>query len=80
MNWKFNSDHFTFLKFENPLSGSGVIPYAMMTLTRCAQTDTQTDTQTNRPSCRVDLALWAESTKKWKNLAFFKFRKIPSLY
>jgi hypothetical protein len=37
--------------------------YFMTTLTRCAQTDTQTDRQTNRPSCRVDLALWAGSTK-----------------
>ena len=24
MHWKFNSDHFTFLKFENPSSGSKV--------------------------------------------------------
>ena len=30
------------------------------------QTDTQTDahTQTDRPRCRVDLALWAGSTEK----------------
>ena len=44
MNWKFNSDHFPFLKVENPSSGSQV----MMTLTRCGQTDRQTDRQTNR--------------------------------
>ena len=25
MNWKFNFDHFTCLKFENPSSGSKVI-------------------------------------------------------
>ena len=34
----------------------------MTTLTRCAQTHTHTDRQTDRPSCRVDLALWAGST------------------
>ena len=27
-----NSDHFTFLKFENPSSGSEVMTYTMMTL------------------------------------------------
>ena len=43
MHWKFNSDHFTFLKFENPSSGSEVMPYAMMTLTHCAKTNRQTD-------------------------------------
>ena len=68
MNWKFDSDHFTFLKFENPSSGSGVMTYAMMALTCCAHTDRHTDRQTHRqthrPSCRVDLALWAGSTKK----------------
>ena len=42
--------------------------YFMTTLTRCAHTHTQThkhtNKQTDRPSCRVDLALWAGSTKK----------------
>ena len=52
MNWKFNSDYFTFLKFENPSSGSGVMTYAMTTLTRCGQTDRQTDTQTHTQSDR----------------------------
>ena len=47
MNWKFNSDHFTFLKFENPSSGSEVMTYAMTTLTRCAHTNGQTNTQTD---------------------------------
>ena len=63
MNWKFNSDYFTFLKFDNPSSGSGVMTYAMTTLTRCGQTDRQTNKQTDRPSCRVDLALRAGSTE-----------------
>ena len=27
MNWKFNSANFTFLKFENPSSGSKVMTY-----------------------------------------------------
>ena len=58
MNWKFNSDHFTFLKFENPSSGSGVMTYAMTTLTRCGQTDRQTDKQTDRQTDRhTDLAV-----------------------
>ena len=48
MNWKFNSDYFTFLKFDNPSSGSGVMTYAMTTLTRCGQTDRQTHTHTDR--------------------------------
>ena len=47
MNWKFNSDYFTFLKFENPSSGSGVMFYAVTTLTRCGQTDTHTNRQTD---------------------------------
>ena len=60
MNWKFESDHFTFFKFENLSSSSEVMTYAMITLTCCGQTDRQTD----RPSCRVDLALRVGSTKK----------------
>ena len=63
MHWKFYSDHFTFLKFENLSSGSEVMTYFMSTLTHCGQTHRQTDRQTHRPSCRVDLALWAGSTK-----------------
>ena len=53
--------------FENLSSGSEVMTYFRTTLTRCAQTDKhtdrQTDKQTHRPSYRVDLALWAVSTK-----------------
>ena len=48
MNWKFNSNHFTFLSFENPSSGSKVMTYFMTTLTRCGQTDRQTNRQTNK--------------------------------
>ena len=60
MHWKFNSDHFTFLKFENLSSGSGVMTYAMMTLTCCGQTHTQrhTDRQTDRQTDKhTDLAV-----------------------
>ena len=42
MHWKFNSDHFTFLKFENLSSSSGIMTYDMTTLTHCGQTHTQT--------------------------------------
>ena len=54
MNWKFNSDYFTFLEFDNPSSGSGVMTYAMTTLTRCGQTHRQTNTQTDK---HTDLAV-----------------------
>ena len=54
MHRKFNSDHFTFLKYENPSRGSGVMTYAMTALTRCAQTDRQTDTKTHT---HTDLAV-----------------------
>ena len=54
MYWNFNSDHFTFLKFENLSSGSEVMTYFMTTLTRCAHTDKQTNRQTDT---QTDLAV-----------------------
>ena len=65
MNWKFNSDHFTFLTFENPSSGSKVMTYFMTTLTRCAQTHRQTDKRTNT---QTDLAVEFTSPFGWGQL------------
>ena len=56
----FNSDHFTFLKFENLSSGSKVMTYAMTTLTHCGHTDKHTDlaVELTSPFGRGQLIKW----------------------
>ena len=77
INWKSNSDHFTFLKFENPSSGSKVMTYAMTTLTRCGQTNRQTDKQTDR---HTDLAIELTSPFRLGHLKMGKIILYKSIY
>ena len=80
MNWKFNSSHFTFLKFENPSNGSEVMTYAMTTLICCGQTHRQTHKQTDlaveltlpfrRGQLKRNLEVWLLATEKILEVVF----------